>query len=428
MIAQEFRSHLALMGFIFIFFTIISSSTIYAEEDTLTIGLNVPLTGSYSDQGADELKAYKLAIDDINDNGGLLGKRLVYVEKDSETNAKISAQNATELYDKYNAIMVTGGSASSEAVEQAKVAKSKGKIFMVCLSHSDATTGFEIDPKTGKPTYQALNRYIFRWYNHAWMSANAASDFLIHKFGKKAKYYYITADYTWGHTTEKSFRKVLEAEGGETVGSVRTPLGERSFVKYLLSAKAAKPDVLVLVQFGKDMINSLKQATSMGIKKDIKIVVPLMELYMAKGAGPDAMEGVICTSPWEWQLMNKYEGSRKFVEKFKNTYGTPPGNGAAAAWVAIKEYAAAVKEANTIDAKQVIKTLEGHKFTLLKGEEYWRDWDHQAMTSTLILEGKKATDMKGDWDLVNIIDEIPGEKVAPTRKDNPVQWDNSEKF
>ncbi|MDD5731261.1 MAG: ABC transporter substrate-binding protein, partial [Candidatus Omnitrophica bacterium] len=284
------------------------------------------------------------------------------------------------------------------------------------------------DPKSLEPSYQVVNRYIFRWYNDAWMSAHAAADYLINKFGKTAKYYYITADYTLGYSVEKSFRKVLEASGGQTIGSARSPLGEKSFVKYLLDAKAAKPDVLVLVQFGKDMVNSLKQATAMGIKKDMKVVVPLMELYMAKGAGPEAMEGVIATSPWEWQLQDKYPGSKAFVDKFKARYGAPPGNAAAAAWVAIMTYSDAVKKANSTDAKTVAKTLEGMKFTVLKGEEYYRDWDHQAMTSNLILEGKPAADMQGEWDLVKIIDEIPGEKVAPSKQDNPVKWDDSENF
>ncbi len=395
----------------------------YAQEETLTIGLNVPLTGSYSDQGADELKAYKLAIDELNTGGGLLGKRVVYVEKDSETNATVAGKNTADLFDNFNAIMVTGGSASSEAVASSKVAKEKGKIFMACLTHSDATTGWEIDPKTGDKTVQVVNRYIFRWYHHAWMSAHAASSYLIEKFGKNAKYYYITADYTWGHTVEKSFKKVLEAAGGTTVAAVRSPLGEKSFVKYLLDAKAAKPDVLVLVQFGKDMINSLKQATAMGLKKEMKIVVPLMELYMAKGAGPEAMEGIITTSPWEWQLQDKYPGSKEFVDKFKARYGTPPGNAAAAAWVAIKTYTDAVKKAGTVEAKAVVKALEALKFTVLKGEEYYRDWDHQAMTSTLILEGKAAGEMQGEWDTVKIINGVPGEKGAPTKEDNPVKWD-----
>ncbi len=392
-----------------------------AEEDTVLIGIDVPLTGSYSDQGNDELKAYKLAIDEINAQGGLLGKRLVYTVKDTETNAKVAAKNAAELYDA-GAVMVTGGSSSAVAIAQGAVAKEKKKIFMVAVSHSNATTGFAINPDTGERTQQKVNRYMFRWYHNAWMSAHAAASYLLNKFGKEAKYFYITADYTWGHSVENSFRKVLEEAGCKTVGSIRTPLGEKSFVKYLLEARNSGADVLVLVHFGKDMINSLKQATAMGLKSKMKIVVPLIELHMAKGVGPSAMEGVIGTNPWYWKLADKYSGSKEFVDKFKARYGVPPGDAAASAWTAIFAWAEAVKKAGSFEAPKVIKTLENMKFKILKGEEYFRSWDHQAMTSTLILEGKGASEMSDEWDVLKVIDEIPGEKVARSKKDNPVRW------
>ncbi|MFC1621486.1 substrate-binding protein [Candidatus Omnitrophota bacterium] len=396
------------------------------EDDTVLFGFNVPLTGAYSDQGADELRSAKLAVDEINNRGGLLGKHIVYSVKDTETNAQVASKNAEELYGKENAVMVTGGSSSAVAIAQGAVARRYEKIFMVGLSHSNATTGFGIDPATGASTEQKLNRYIFRWYHNAWMSAHAAANYLLDKFGRDATYYYITADYTWGHTTEKSFRDVLEAAGCKTVGAELSPLGERSYIEYLLKAKSEKPDVLVLVHFGKDMINSLKQATAMGLKKDMKIVVPLIELHMAKGAGPDAIGGVIGTNPWYWELQDKYSGSKEFVEKFTARYGSPPGDAAAAVWVAINQYADAVKRTGTFDSKKIIKALEGHEFTLLKDKEYWRDWDHQAMTSTLILEGKNASDMKNEWEVLKVIDEISGEQVARTRRDNPVEW--KEKF
>ncbi len=398
-------------------------SSFGADDTNIVIGLNVPLTGAYSEQGIDELKAYKLAIDDINADGGILGKSVVFVEKDTETNAKVAASNARMLIDDYNVQMITGGSSSAVALAQGVVAKEKGIVFMAALTHSNATTGFKIDPKTGKRKEQAVNRYMFRWYNNAWMSAHALANYLLNKFGKDATYYYITADYTWGYSVEKSFRDVLEPAGCKTIGVVRTPLGEKSYIKYLLEVKKAKPDVLVLIHFGKDMVNSLKQATALGLKKDTKIVVPLIELHMAKGAGATAMEGVICTSPWYWKLADKYPGSKKFVDKFKERFGTIPGNAAASAWVAIHEYANAVKEANSFDTKKVIKALEGRRFTLLKGEEYWRQWDHQAITSTLILEGKKASEMSSEDDALKIIDEVSGDKVARTKKDNPVKWE-----
>lgn len=391
-------------------------------QDTVMIGLDVPLTGAYADQGADELKAYKLAIDEINSQGGILGKRIVYAVKDTQTNAEVAKKNAEELYDNYNAVMVTGGSSSAVAIAQGAVAKEKGKIFMAALSHSNATTGFRVDPKTLRRTTQAVNRYMFRWYDNAWMSAHAAASYLLDKFGKDAKYFYITANYTWGWSTEKSFREVTEAAGVTTVGVVRTPLGEKSFVKYLLKAKAANPTVLVLSLFGKDMINCLKQATAMGLKKEMKIVVPLIELHMAKGAGATAMEGVIGTNPWYWSLEDKYPGSKEFVDKFKARYGTYPGDAAASAWVAVFQWADAVRRSGSFEAPRVAKALEGHHFTLLKGDEYWREWDHQAITSTLVLEGKGSSQMKGEWDVLKVLAEVPGDKIARTRKENPVRW------
>lgn len=413
-----------IMGVTFVMFLFLGfSSKAVAEEDSVLIGLDVPLTGPYSDQGDDELKAYKLAIDEVNSKGGILGKRVIYAVKDSESNVPVATKNAADLYDNYDAIMITGGSSSAVAVAHGNVAKEKGRIHMVGLSHSNATTGFEIDSKTGERLKQAVNRYVFRWYHNGWMSAHAAGDYLVKKFGNEAKYYYLTADYTWGHTVEKSFIDVTEAAGCTTIAAVRTPLGEKSFVKYLLKAKAAKPDVLVLVHFGKDMINSLKQATAMGLKNQMKIVVPLIELHMAKGAGAASMEGVIGTNPWYWELKDKYPGSKEFVDKFMSRYGQPPGDAAASAWVAIIQYADAVERAGTFDTEEVVKALEGHKFTLLKGSEYFRDWDHQAVTSTLVLEGKSESEMSSEWDVLKVVDEIPGEKIARTKKDNPVRWD-----
>ncbi|MFH1062848.1 MAG: ABC transporter substrate-binding protein [Candidatus Omnitrophota bacterium] len=394
---------------------IFSVKIVAAAQDTVTIGLNCPLTGSYQDQGEDELRAYKIAIEEVNKKGGILGKEVVYISKDSETNAALSGKNAEELYDVHGAVMVTGGSASSEAIAQIKVAGERKKIYMCALSHSNATTGFE-------GSKQEINRYGFRWFNNAHQSAKAMASALLDKYGKQAKYFYITADYTWGWSVEKSTREVLEAAGTTTVGTVLAPLGEKSFVKYLLKAKQAQPDVLVLAEFGKDMVNCLQQAGAMGLSADMKIVVPLMELNMAKGAGAKYMEGVLCSSIWEWQLEDKYPGSKEFVTKFKERYSRYPGSAAASAWVAIFAYADAVERAGTFEAEKVALALEDHKFTLLKDEEYFKGFDHQAVTSCVVLQGKAPDQMKNEWDFFDILAIVPGEKIAMTKSENPVVW------
>lgn len=384
------------------------TSSLFAKDDSVLFGVNVPLSGSYKDQGEDELKAYKLAIKTLNDQGGVLGKRVVYTVKDTETSAKVAKTNAEALI-KEGAIMITGGSSSAVAIAQGKVCEKNKKIFMAALTHSNATTG-----KEGQ-------RHSFRWYNNGHQTAKAMAAGLIKKYGKDAKYAFLYADYTWGKTVMESMKNVVEGSGATTVLVRPTKLGKKSFVPDLLKVKRAKPDVLVLVHFGRDMIFALKQANRMKLKSKMGIVVPLMELHMAHGVGAKVMQGVLTSFCWYHGLADKFEGSKKFVTAFEKEYNKKPGNAAAAAWTAIFQYANAVERAKSFDHKAVIKALEGFKSKILVGEEYFREWDHQGIHPTYVGEGKTPEESKNEWDLFNIISMSEGEDVARTREENPVQ-------
>jgi len=378
------------------------------SADTVLFGINVPLSGSYSKQGEDELKAYKLAIQILNEKGGILGKKIVYSVKDTKTNADVARENA-KVFIKEGAVMITGGSSSACAIAQSEECQKAGVIFMAALTHSNATTG------------KNAHRHCFRWYNNGHQSAKAMGQGLVDKFGKNAKYAFLYADYTWGQTVQKSVQDVIEKAGASTVLVLPTKLGSKSFISYLLKAKQAKPDVLVLVHFGNDMVNCLKQATKLDLRKDMAIVVPLMEIHMAQPLGPEVMQGVVTSMCWYHGLSNKYEGSKKFVEAFEKAYNKKPGNAAAVAWVDIFQYADAVERAKSFDHVKVIKALEGHKFTLLGEEEYWRDWDHQGIHPTYVAVGKTPAESKNEWDLFEIVGTHKGEDVARTKSENPVQ-------
>lgn len=84
------------------------------------------------------------------------------------------------------------------------------------------------------------------------------------------------------------------------------------------------------------------------------------------------------------------------------------------------EWAAAVERAGTVDSDQVIRELEGHSFTLLKDTEKWRSWDHQAISSVYVVQGKSPRNMAGEWDVLKIVDRVPGEDVVRSRTENPV--------
>ncbi len=372
------------------------------------VGLNVPLSGSYAKQGEDELKAYKLAIQILNKQGGVLNKKIVYSVKDTKTDASVARENAKTFIED-GAIMITGGSSSACAIAQSEECQKAGVVFMAALTHSNATTGVN------------AHRHCFRWYNNGHQTSRAMAQELIDRYGKSARYAFLYADDTWGQTVQKSVQEVVENAGCTTVLNIPTKLGSKSFISYLLKAKKAEPDVLVLVHFGNDMINCLKQVTQLKLREKMAVVVPLMELHMAHPVGPEIMQGVITSMCWYHGLSEKFDGSRKFVEAFEKEYNKKPGNAAAVAWVDIFQYANAVKRAGSFDNIKVIKALEGHRFSLLGDEEYWRDWDHQGIHPTYVAVGKTPAESKNEWDLFKIIGEHKGEDIARTKKENPVK-------
>lgn len=382
-------------------------SPLHAAE-TVMVGLNVPLSGSYARQGEDQLKAYTLAIDLLNDKGGILGKKIVYAVRDTRTDPVVAKANTYELIEQ-GAQLITGGASSAVAIAQAEVCQEKKVLFLAGLSHSNATTGSH------------GHRYSFRWYNNGHQTAKAMSSVLVEKYGKDATYAFLYADYNWGQTVQQSFEKVIQKDGGKIVLNLPTKLGEKSFISALLKVKKAQPDVLVMIHFGEDMINSLKQATLLKLRDKMAIVVPLMELHMAQPLGPEIMEGVMTSMCWDHSLADRFEGSRNFVTLFEERYHKKPGNSAATAWVNMFQYADAVERAGSFAGNTVVKALEGHHFTLLGADEYWRDWDHQGIHPTYIAVGKSPAESKDEWDLFTIVGEKDGDFLARTREENPVK-------
>ncbi|MCM8812689.1 MAG: ABC transporter substrate-binding protein [Candidatus Omnitrophica bacterium] len=409
-----------LVGAVALLGLVVSVPAAKAQEKTIPVGVTCALSGTYQELAEDMVRAYKLAAEEVNASGGLLGKNVEVTVKDTQTKADIAANLGREFYDA-GVSVVFGGPSSGESVALQKVAAEKKKLFFAGLANSDAVTGFEKNPKTGE-TYQAVTRHSFRWNSNSTMVARTVTQLLQKQFGKTAKYYFLVTDYSWGWSMENALRTALEKDGGQTLGASMVPLGEKSFVPHLLKARAAKPDVLVVIEFGSDMVNAIKQANSMGIHREMKIAVPLMEMSMARSIGAEFMQGVMTAEVWVWQLMDRYPGSKDFVEKYKARYDRYPGSAAATAWVNLLQWADAVKRANTLDAGPVVRALEGHKFTLLKGEEEWREWDHQCLTSSVLMEGKAPAEMANEWDLFKILDEVPGTLTAASREENPVVW------
>jgi len=379
--------------------TFASINVIAAPTKSLVVGLNVPQTGPYSDQGTDQLKAYRLAIEEINAKGGVMGMQLVESVGDDQTTAAVAVENARRMIERDGAVMITGGSSTGTAVAVSGLCQEKKVIFMATLTHGDETTD-------GDCHYHTFRRYI-----NAHMSAQSMARTMLTKYGT-GKWFYITADYNWGHSNFENLSSVVNAKGATTVANVLTPLKTTDFSSALSQAQAAKPDVVCIIQFGKDMVNCLNQAASFGITKSAKILVPLADEYMAKGAG-DNFDGVVTTAPFYWKYHgDKYPAAKKFIDAFVAKNGTPPSNGAECAYTDMYQWKAGIERAGSLDPAKFIEKMEGYHFQATKGPEYWRPFDHQGINSVLVMEGVPTAQRESPFAFAKVLEEHQGDSVA----------------
>lgn len=401
---------------IIIAITVLAFFPINLQAQTINIGLNYPATGAYSVQGFAQLRAAEMAVAEINATGGILNKKIALVAMDTKSKANRSKRNVIEMIDKYNCSMIFGGSSSAVAIAGAEAAKSRGRIYFGTLTYSNATTG-----KNG-------HKYMFRECYNAWMGANVLSDYLkIYYTGKR--YFFITADYTWGISTEASIRAFSGSTDLIKHKGVKTPFPgatNRDFQKALEQAEKEKVDVLVLVLFGKDMADAVKLADSMGLKEKMGIVVPNLTLGMAESAGPKAMSGVVGAVPWCWKIpyIFGYSEGIRFVENFSKKYGSYPSSSAASAYTILYQYRDSVEKAGSFKSKKVIAALEGSKFKLLKSSQIWRAFDHQNLQTVYAVKCKPVEEIIADkyqQDYFEYITQMDGKTAARSSS----QWMNA---
>lgn len=387
------------------------------QGDTVTLGFNVPQTGPYADEGADELRAYQLAVEHLNGEGdggmlqsfsskalegnGILGKKVAYVTGDTQTKSDAARASAKSMIEKDGAIMITGGSSSGVAVAVQGLCQEAGVIFMAGLTHSNDTTGK--DKKANG----------FRHFFNAYMSGAALAPVLEKNYGADRKAYHLTADYTWGWTQQESIQAATEAVGWNTVNNVLTPLASTDFSSYIAPVLNSGADVLVLNHYGGNMVNSLTQAVQFGLRdkmvngKQFEIVVPLYSELMAKGAGNN-IEGVFGSTNWSWKLQDA--GTKAFVQSFGTKYGFPPSNAAQTCYAQTLLYADAVTRAGSFNPCAVAEALEGYEFDGLgNGPTLYRAEDHQCFKDVLVMQGK--ADPENEYDALEIVEVTPRAQV-----------------
>ena len=387
-------------------------------DSEVVLGFNVPQTGPYADEGADELRAYELAVEHLNGGGdggmmstfsskaldgtGILGREVKYVTGDTQTKSDAARASARSMIEKDGAIMITGGSSSGVAVAVQALCQEAGVIFMAGLTHSNDTTGKD----------KRANG--FRHFFNSFMSGAALAPVLAAQYGTKRKAYHLTADYNWGYTTEEAVKSSTEALGWETVNAVKTPLTQTDFSSYIAPVLNSGADILVLNHYGGNMVNSLTNAVQFGLREaeangqNFEIVVPLYSRLMAKGAGAN-VAGIFGSTNWHWSLQDA--GSQAFVRSFGTKYGFPPSQAAHTTYVQTLLYADAVTRAGSFNPCAVAEALEDFEFDGLgNGKTLYRGADHQCFKDVLVVKGKENPE--NEFDLLEIVEVTPVDQVT----------------
>jgi branched-chain amino acid transport system substrate-binding protein len=309
----------------------------------IKIGFDNSLTGAYAALGKNELVGCQMALDEINAKGGILGRPVQLVIEDSTSaDAGVAVQKARKLIDSDRIDFLLGNVNSALSLAMAEVSNEKGILHIVPGGHTDAVTGSN------------CRWNVFRVCNTTQMEANAVAAALIERYGKK--FYYITADYAFGHTLETGMMKASAPLGGVRVGGDLTPVGSVDFSSYLIKAQAANPDVVMFLLGGDDMLNALKQAVQFGLQDKVHLAGAQQEMEPLQGLSPDARVGV-WVMEWYWNQPGVPHVA-EFVEVTRKRTGQVPTARTWFGYVSVWTCALAAAKANSLKALDMARALQ----------------------------------------------------------------------
>ena len=360
-----------------------------AQTNIIKIGFPVPLTGAFSAEAQDQVRAAQLAIKEFNDAGGFNGRMAELLVRDDKLSPGEAATRTLELIEKEKVHFIVGSLSAATQLSINAVARDR-KIIFNSISQSDAIN--EVKDWGFYTFHEALTPHL---------TAGAVARYAFPKFGKKIVY--LTADYAYGHEMVRGFERAGKALGATTLADIRHPLGAADYSAFLPRIQALKPDILALCNFGRDLVNSAKQVTDFGLKTNTKVIAPVL-LYTARQAGgADAFEGILGGTSYYWGMEDKVPTAKVFNDKFRKAYaGAVPSDYGALGYAGIRSVLQAVLNSKSTESQPVSIALRQLKYDFYKGEQFYRKCDHQSVQSVVIVESK-SKNMKDKNDVFNVL-------------------------
>jgi len=374
------------------------------QNDGVKIGVLTDMSGTYSDiAGKGSVVAAEMAIEDFGKQ--INGKAIEIVSADHQNKADISSATARQWYDADGVDAIFDLVTSATALAVREVAREKGKIDMVSGAATTALTGKACSP-TG-----------FHWAYDTGALANGTGGATVANGGDT--WFFITADYAFGHALEADTSAVVEKSGGKVLGSVRHPFPNADFSSFLLQAQASGAKVIGLANAGQDTTNAIKQAAEFGIVESGQSLASLlMFISDVHSLGLPAAQGLLLTTGYYWDLDEK---SRPFAKRFFEKTGQMPTMVHAGVYSSVLHYLKAVDAAGTDDGKTVADKMRELPVDDFFARNADLRVDGRLVHDMYLARVKKPDDSKEPWDYFEIVATIPGEQAyLPLTKDCPL--------
>jgi len=368
-------------------------------QEKVKIGFITDMSSLYADvEGKNGAIAIQMAIDDFG--GKVLGMPIELLTADHQNKADIAASKAREWIDTQGLTMLFGGTNSGTALASAKVAAEKKRVYVNNGAGSSALTNEQCSPYTVHYAYDTV------------ALARGTGSAIVEAGGKS--WFFLTADYAFGHALEADTSAAVKAKGGTVVGSVRHPLNASDFSSFLLQAQNSKAQILGLANAGGDTINAIKAAKEFGITKTMKLAGLLMFITDVHSLGLKNTEGLQFTSSWYWDMNDE---TRKFAKRFFEKTKRMPTSIQAADYSATMNYLKAVTAAKSVDADKVMATWRGMKMNDFYATGTLRP-DGRYVHDMYLLQVKKPSESTKPWDYFKVVKKLPGEQVFTTKAES----------
>jgi len=360
-----------------------------AQNTPIKIGFPVPLTGAFSAEAQDQVRAAELAVKEFNEKGGFNGRKAELLVRDDKLNPGEAATRTLELIEKDKVDFVVGSLSAATQLSINAVCRDR-KIIFNSISQSDAIN--EAKDWSMYTFHEALNPHL---------TAGAVARYAFPKYGKKLVY--LTADYAYGHEMVRGFQRAGQAMGTQMLADIRFPLGTSDFSAFLPRIQSLKPDILVMCNFGRDQLNAIKQATDFGLKATTKIVSPVLLFTARVAGGADVFDGVVGGTSYYWGMEDKVPAAKAFNDKFRKAYGgAVPSDYGALGYAGVRSVLQAVSDAKSTESMKVSIALRQLRYNWYKGDQFYRKCDHQSVQSVIIVESK-SKGMKDKNDVFNVV-------------------------